>query len=107
MKTLSETSIAVNDFVIIKVLLNERMKIGNLFLSGKFAEDNENMKLVKGLVISSGKEAEKKYGIKKDDIVLFDKHSIFGNTLFTRGTEVANSIVVTQAENVIVNLQGE
>ena len=105
MFTLSETSIALNDFVVLKILPNETLKLGNLFLSGKFIEDNENMKLIRGLIISVGKQASEKYGMKKDDIVLFDKHSIFGNTLLRKGTEIPNSIVATQAENIIANIK--
>lgn len=105
MFALTEKSIALNDFVIIKVLPNETLKIGNIFLNGRILENSENMKLIKGTVVSCGKLAETEFGIKKNDVILFDKHSIFGDSFLVKGTELVNSIVVTKAENVILNIK--
>ena len=105
MFSLTEKSKALNDFVIIKILPNKKVQIGNIFTKGNTEDGIENMKLVKGIVLSSGKISEHKYGIIKDDIVMFDKHSIFGDTILIKGTETPDSIVATRAENVILNIK--
>lgn len=105
MFSLDETSKALNDFVIIKIVPNEEIKVNGIFLSAGSMDNLENLKLIKGKVISSGTLAKSLYGIEPDHVILFDKHSIYGDSLLKKGTQTPNSIVVTKAENVIVNIK--
>ena len=63
---------AVNDFVVIKKVKEEQVKVAGLELTEKLDTDN---RYIKGKIISVGNLVE---GIKQDDVVYYDKHAGHG-----------------------------
>lgn len=100
MYKLAENSKALNDLVIIQNVKQDENRYKRFGID--FIPDViENFKMVKGKVLSVGSLA-KKENINKDDVVLYDKHSVFAE--FGRrgkGTEVEGEIVITKVENII------
>lgn len=92
---LNETSIALNDLVIIKILdqSKDRLQRDGIYLPETFTC---NMELVKGKITSVGPEAIKRFRLKVDDVVLYDQHSAY-----FRPPVKAGLCVITAAENVV------
>jgi hypothetical protein len=67
----------------------------------------ENMKLVRGRVLSIGPKAQNE-GLAVGDEILYDKTSIFSLTGITarKGTEKEGDLVITKIENVIGLVEG-
>ena len=63
---------AVNDFVVIKKVKEEQVKVAGLVLTEKLDTDN---RYIKAKVISIGNLVE---GVKDNDIVYYDKHAGHG-----------------------------
>ena len=63
---------AVNHYIIIDLIKSEPKKVGGLILTDETNEDN---RYLKAKVISIGNMVE---GIKKDDIIYYDKHAGHG-----------------------------
>ena len=102
---LNSKSRAVNQRVVIEVLQQRRRE---RLVDGILVPDQayENGRLVKGRVISIGRNALSE-NLNVGDVVLFDKHSIFAEHGFSEGTEQKGEFVVTNVENVICLIEEE
>lgn len=85
---------AMNDLIIIEIVEQSetRNQRGGIYLPESVTE---NCDLLKGKIISVGKDA-KKFNVKKGDVVLYDKASAYYGPPETVGT-----VVITHVDNLI------
>ena len=73
-----ETFDVVGEHVLIKKIQNNDLRqVNGIYIPKSSAY--ENMRMGAGQVLDITEEAEKKYGIKKDDYVIFDFYACHGN----------------------------
>lgn len=60
---------AINNYIVIEKIKEEPKKVGGLLLTQSIEKD---IRYLKGKVISFGNKTE---GVKKDDIIFYDRHA--------------------------------
>jgi co-chaperonin GroES (HSP10) len=99
---LTKNSIALNKNVLIEIIeqKDKRCHMDGIYLPESVTINKE---LIKGRVISVGIEAQNETGLKPDDIVLYDRWSVFSHSAGLRECTsiLPGTIVLTASENII------
>lgn len=96
---LKASTVTIGNRIVLEIVEDERRnKIGDIFIP-QDVKANANYEMMKAKVVRISEECMMKYGIKKDDIVLYDRYSAYNHPPTEPGTTV-----IVDAENIICKI---